>query len=53
MLLIVDSQFAAEVEHMLNNDFAQAHEIAEGESRETRRLQKLGMRVARLISPIL
>lgn len=53
MLLTVDSQFAAEVESMLNDDFAQAHEIAKGESREIRRLQQLGMRVARLISPIL
>ncbi|MCX7079655.1 MAG: cardiolipin synthase [Pseudomonas sp.] len=53
MLLTVDSQFAAEVELMLNDDFAQAHEIAKGEGRETHRLQQLGMRVARLISPIL
>ena len=53
MLLTVDSQFAAKVESMLNDDFAQAHEIAKGESREIRRLQQLGMRVARLISPIL
>jgi cardiolipin synthase len=53
MLLTVDSQFATEVEQMLNDDFAQAHEIAKEESRETHRLQQLGMRVARLISPIL
>lgn len=53
MLLTVDSLFAAEVETMLNADFALAHEIAKGESRETHRLQQLGMRVARLISPIL
>ncbi|MBU6958270.1 cardiolipin synthase [Pseudomonas sp. CVAP len=53
MLLTVDSEFANEVEHMLNDDFAQAHEIAKGESRKTHRLQQLGMRVARLISPIL
>ncbi|ROM92118.1 cardiolipin synthase [Pseudomonas brassicacearum] len=53
MLLTVDSEFAHEVEHMLNDDFAQAHEIAKGESRKTHRLQQLGMRVARLISPIL
>ncbi|RON05706.1 cardiolipin synthase [Pseudomonas brassicacearum] len=53
MLLTVDSEFANEVEHMLNDDFAQAREIAKGESRKTHRLQQLGMRVARLISPIL
>jgi cardiolipin synthase len=53
MLLTVDSAFAAEVEQMLNDDFSQAHEIAKEESRETHRLQQIGMRVARLISPIL
>ncbi len=53
MLLTVDRQFANLVERMLNDDFAQAREIAKDESRETHRLQQLGMRVARLISPIL
>jgi cardiolipin synthase len=53
MLLTVDSGFASEVEHMLNADFALAHEISIQESRETHHLQQLGMRVARLISPIL
>lgn len=53
MLLTVDSAFAAEVEQMLNDDFANAHEIAKGEGRETHRLQQIGMRVARLISPVL
>lgn len=53
MLLTVDIPFAAQVERMLETDFAQAHEIAKQESRETHRLQKIGMRVARLISPIL
>ncbi|WP_347902832.1 cardiolipin synthase [Pseudomonas purpurea] len=53
MLLTVDSDFAAEVEHMLNDDFALAREIAKEESQQTHRLQQLGMRVARLISPIL
>jgi cardiolipin synthase len=38
---------------MLEQDFAQAQEIDIQESRETHRLQKVGMRVARLISPIL
>lgn len=53
MLLTVDSDFASEVEQMLNDDFALAHEVSEQESRETHHLQQLGMRVARLISPIL
>ncbi|MNN85606.1 Cardiolipin synthase [compost metagenome] len=53
MLLTVDRAFAAEVDQMLTDDFAQAHEIAKEESRETHRLQHLGMRVARLISPVL
>jgi cardiolipin synthase len=38
---------------MLMADFALAREISLQESRETRRLHQLGMRVARLISPIL
>jgi cardiolipin synthase len=53
MLLTVDEDFAREVETMLNDDFALAHEISIEESRETHRLQQLAMRVARLISPIL
>jgi cardiolipin synthase len=53
MLLTVDSGFASEVEKMLEDDFALAHEISVQESRETHHLQQLGMRVARLISPIL
>ena len=53
MLLTVDSAFAGEVEQMLNADFALSHEINEDEGRETHRLRQLGMRVARLISPIL
>jgi cardiolipin synthase len=53
MLLTVDSEFASEVEHMLNDDFSLAHEISIQESRETHHLQQLGMRIARLISPIL
>ena len=53
MLLTVDEAFASEVEHMLLDDFAQAHETSQEESQQTRRLQQLGMRVARLISPIL
>lgn len=53
MLLTVDSAFAGEVERMLNDDFALASEIDKDEGQETHRLQQLGMRVARLISPIL
>ena len=53
MLLTVDEAFASQVEQMLLDDFALAHEVSQEESRETRRLQQLGMRVARLISPIL
>lgn len=53
MLLTVDEAFAQQVEQMLLDDFAQAHEVSQEESRETRQLQHLGMRVARLISPIL
>ncbi|MBV6751495.1 cardiolipin synthase [Pseudomonas chlororaphis] len=53
MLLTVDEAFAREVEQMLEQDFALAHEVAKDESRKTHRLQQLGMRVARLISPIL
>jgi len=53
MLLTVDEDFASEVEAMLSDDFAQAHEISIEESKETHHLQQLGMRVARLISPIL
>ncbi|KAF0862038.1 cardiolipin synthase [Pseudomonas sp. LD120] len=53
MLLTVDDDFATAVEDMLRADFAKAREIDREESRQTHRLQKLGMRVARLISPIL
>ncbi len=53
MLLTVDEAFAREVEKMLEQDFALAHEVAKDESRKTHHLQQLGMRVARLISPIL
>ncbi|SEM61626.1 cardiolipin synthase [Pseudomonas sp. ok272] len=53
MLLTVDQVFASEVEHMLNDDFAHALEIGKDAGRKTHRLQQLGMRVARLISPIL
>ncbi|NBA97049.1 cardiolipin synthase [Pseudomonas sp. R5(2019)] len=53
MLLTVDNAFTQEVEAMLSEDFSRAREITAEDSRDTHRLQKLGMRVARLISPIL
>ena len=53
MLLTVDETFAQKVAQMLEQDFALAHEVAKDENRKTHRLQQLGMRVARLISPIL
>ena len=53
MLLTVDETFAREVEHMLLDDFALAREITEADIKSTHRLQQLGMRVARLVSPVL
>ncbi|MGH8436919.1 MAG: cardiolipin synthase [Pseudomonas sp.] len=53
MLLTVDRGFAKEVERMLEDDFAQARELAVGDDQHIHRLRQLGMRVARLISPIL
>jgi cardiolipin synthase len=38
---------------MLAHDFEQSLEITHEDTRDTHRLQQLGMRVARLISPIL
>ncbi|HKS15086.1 MAG TPA: cardiolipin synthase [Pseudomonas sp.] len=53
MLLTVDRAFADQVEAMLLHDFDQSREITHEDSRDTHRLQQLGMRIARLISPIL
>jgi cardiolipin synthase len=53
MLLTVDEDFAQKVEAMLEADFALSREITVEDSRQTNRLLKVGMRVARLISPIL
>lgn len=53
MLLTIDRTFADQVEAMLKHDFEQAREITAEDSRDTHRLQLLGMRIARLISPIL
>ncbi|ATP47574.1 cardiolipin synthase [Pseudomonas putida] len=52
-LLTVDRVFADQVEQMLLRDFDQAREITPEDSLDTHRLQQLGMRIARLISPIL
>ncbi|SDL27133.1 cardiolipin synthase [Pseudomonas indica] len=49
----VDTAFASEVERMLLDDFAQARELGVEDRHRLRHLQQLGMRVARLISPIL
>ncbi len=53
MLVAVDRSFAAEVEQMLLADFAESREQLLSEQRKVRRLQQVGMRVARLLSPIL
>ena len=53
MLLTVDEAFAGQVAAMLEADFALARVVTKEESQETHRLQQLGMRIARLISPIL
>ncbi|MDD2053028.1 cardiolipin synthase [Pseudomonas putida] len=53
MLLTVDEAFAGQVAAMLEADFALARVVTKEDSQETHRLQKLGMRIARLISPIL
>ncbi|AYC34958.1 cardiolipin synthase [Pseudomonas cavernae] len=53
MLLTFDSTFSGEVQRMLEEDFSHAHELAAGDDQQIARLRQLGMRVARLISPIL
>lgn len=53
MLLTVDESFAREVENMLHDDFALAREITEDDIKSTHHLQQLGMRIARLVSPVL
>lgn len=52
-LLTIDKAFADTVERMLNEDFANAREITVEETEATHRLQHVGMRIARLISPVL
>ncbi|SDN50844.1 cardiolipin synthase [Pseudomonas jinjuensis] len=53
MLVTVDEGFAAEVEGMLEVDFAQSEELGVEDRKTIHQLQQLGMRVARLVSPIL
>jgi len=52
-LFCVDLAFAEVVGRMLEEDFSRSRELDREESRRTHRLNRLGMRVARLISPIL
>jgi cardiolipin synthase len=52
-LLTFDEAFNAQVAHMLEEDFSRSRELANADRRNLHRLQQLGMRVARLISPIL
>lgn len=53
MLLTIDSAFADQVEQMLLADFAQADRQLDSVRREVSRLRRLGIRLARLLSPIL
>ncbi|TBU92144.1 cardiolipin synthase [Phytopseudomonas dryadis] len=52
-LITVDAEFARQVEDMLEADFSQSRELVGADRKHVHRLQQLGMRVARLISPIL
>ncbi len=52
-LLTIDRAFADQVEAMLLRDFEQSREVTAEDIHDTHRLQQLGMRIARLISPIL
>lgn len=49
----IDTAFAAEVERMLLNDFSHSREMDIDDVSRAHQLKRLGMRVARLISPIL
>ncbi|WP_371232281.1 cardiolipin synthase [Pseudomonas sp. QE6] len=53
MVVTVDEGFAQEVERMLEADFEQSVEMNLDDRKRLHRLQQLGMRVARLVSPIL
>uniref|UniRef100_UPI002FC6DE40 phospholipase D-like domain-containing protein n=2 Tax=Pseudomonas TaxID=286 RepID=UPI002FC6DE40 len=52
-LLTFDPGFATEVEQMLEEDLRNCRELIGADRLDLHRLQQLGMRVARLISPIL
>lgn len=52
-LLTVDADFAVQVAQMLEEDLSQSRELIGADRKNVHRLQQLGMRVARLISPIL
>ena len=51
--LNVDKAFAADVEAMLADDFAHAHEVTEAEYLKAPYLRRLAMHVARLFDPVL
>ena len=51
--LNVDRDFALQVEAMLHEDFAHAHEVTEAEYLRAPYLQRLAMHVARLFDPVL
>jgi len=53
MLMTADRRFAADVESMLDADFAQATRIGEEEYLESPALQRVAMHVASLFAPIL
>lgn len=52
-LLTFDEGFNAQVATMLEDDFSRSRRLVNADQRNLHRLQQLGMRVARLISPIL
>src|SRR5690606_6066902 len=52
-LLTFDAEFTNQVAAMLEDDFSRSRELVNADRRNLHRLQQLGMRVARLISPIL
>jgi cardiolipin synthase len=51
--LNVDSEFAAQVEAMLCDDFNHAHEVTQAEYEQAPYLRRLAMHVARLFDPVL
>ena len=51
--LNVDRDFAAQVEVMLDTDFAHAHEVTEAEYEKAPYLRRLAMHIARLFDPVL